>query len=402
VIDKSKLVETKEGLAKILIPNPKLYTRPDGIYEPSWAPVFYNPQMAFNRDIAVLFLRSVKTQLKKLVVYEPLAGTGVRGIRIALEVGDVEELVMNDINIGAYELMRINVELNNLTNITRLENKDANALMFEDYAKDLKASYIDIDPFGSPANYVQSSLLLVKRGGYVAYTATDLAPLTGKYPLKALRRYQVHIMRTDFEKELAIRSLISYIVRRGAELDIALQPVLAYYTDHYIRAYFKVDKGAMKSINTLKNLGYILYCPNCLYRDIITQYLIPSGFETRCPLCKSEAMILGPLWIGKLACKEVVEDMINELERTKWLVAFTRATKLLTTILSEIDIEIPYYRVDTLCSRLKTYMPKISELIECIESEGYRAKRTHFDERGVKTNAPLSIIKQCIKSLRSD
>ena len=401
MIDKSKLIEVKEGLAKLLVPNPKFYLRPNGIYEPAWAPVFYNPQMAFNRDVAILFLKSVKPHLERFNVYEPLAGTGVRGIRIALEVGGVEELVMNDININAYELMKINVELNNLSHITRLENKDANTLMFEDFIKELRASYIDIDPFGSPANYVQSSLSLVRRAGYVAYTATDLAPLTGKYSLKALRRYQVHIIRTDFEKELAVRSLISYIVRRGAELDLAPQPVLAYYADHYVRTYFMVEKGASKSINILKGLGYIVYCPSCLYRSTINQYPIPENYEKTCPYCGAKTILLGPLWIGKLACKEIVKSMINELERTKWLVAFTRVAKLLTTLLDELDIETPYYRLDSLCSKLKTHMPKVNELIKCLESRGYKAKRTHFDERGIRTNAPFNILKQCIKSLKS-
>ena len=46
----------KEGLAEVEVPDPQAYAR-EGYFDPSWAPVFYNPRMVFNRDIAVLALQ---------------------------------------------------------------------------------------------------------------------------------------------------------------------------------------------------------------------------------------------------------------------------------------------------------------------------------------------------------
>ena len=56
MLERIPLVEIKEGLAKVLVPDPSKYKRPNGVYEPAWAPVFYNPKMKENRDIAVLAL----------------------------------------------------------------------------------------------------------------------------------------------------------------------------------------------------------------------------------------------------------------------------------------------------------------------------------------------------------
>ncbi len=47
---------TREGKAYILAPRKELFTRPDGIFEPAWAPIFYNPVMMDNRSLTVLSL----------------------------------------------------------------------------------------------------------------------------------------------------------------------------------------------------------------------------------------------------------------------------------------------------------------------------------------------------------
>ena len=398
LIKKDIFIEIREGLAKILVPNPELFRRPDGVYEPAWAPVFYNPQMVFNRDIAILFLRVIKKYTKLRRVYEPLAGTGVRGIRFVIEVGEIDRVIMNDIDRRAYEVMKLNVELNKLSDVIELRNEDANKLMFDEISKGYKACYIDIDPFGSPAPYVQSSLILTRRNGFVSYTATDMAPLTGKYPSKALRRYQVRLVKTDFEKEIALRSLISYIIRKGAEHDIAAEPVLAYYADHYIRTYFMIKKGAMEADNLLQNLGYIIYCPKCLYREPIRNYPIIKDIP-QCPRCNSNIEIIGPLWLGKLVDKELLNNMKNELSKINWLQTINRITKLLDMLAMESEIRNPfYYKVDELCSKLRTHMPKILNIIECLESKGYRTTRTHFDNVGIKTEAPINEVESCIRT----
>ncbi len=397
---KYELIEIREGLARIYIPNPDMYRRPDGVFEPAWAPVFYNPRMAFNRDIAILFLRVISKYLKLEKVYEPLAGTGVRGIRIALEVGEVGEVIINDIDKEAHELMKLNVKLNDLESKITIENRDANELMYHHYSQGIRASYVDIDPFGSPAPFVRSSLLLTRRRGYAAYTATDIAPLCGKYPKKALRRYHVLVIKTDFEREVALRSLISYIIRCGAEQDVAPRPVLAYYADHYLRAYFRIEKSASSANRLLTELGYINYCPKCLYREVHQEYPL-TAVSTQCPRCGTKLIPLGPLWLGNLASRDLVKEMIDELSKTTWLCEYKRSQDLLNKVLRELDVEVPYYyRIDAVCSRIKIHIPKMQDLISCIGSRGYRAVRTHFDERGIRTNAPIDVVEDCVRFLR--
>ena len=82
------------GRVRFLGPDLELYRTPSGI-EPCWAPVFYNPAMRPNRDVSVAALQAFCDLYRRdLVVCEPLSGTGVRGLRYAIEVDGVSEVYL--------------------------------------------------------------------------------------------------------------------------------------------------------------------------------------------------------------------------------------------------------------------------------------------------------------------
>ena len=95
-----------EGLAKIIIPKRELFIRPDGLYEPAWSPVFYNPLMEFNRNITVLVTITYFNK-KEFFFIEPLSGTGIRGIRLALESNGYGYI--NDVDPLSYYYMERNI-----------------------------------------------------------------------------------------------------------------------------------------------------------------------------------------------------------------------------------------------------------------------------------------------------
>ncbi|MCJ7560984.1 tRNA (guanine(10)-N(2))-dimethyltransferase, partial [Candidatus Bathyarchaeota archaeon] len=69
-----------EGQTRLVVPRLKAFAKSCSDYAPSKAPVFYNPVMEFNRDIAVLALQAYqKTIEREISVCEPLASCGARG-----------------------------------------------------------------------------------------------------------------------------------------------------------------------------------------------------------------------------------------------------------------------------------------------------------------------------------
>ncbi|NWF97299.1 MAG: 50S ribosomal protein L11 methyltransferase, partial [Candidatus Thorarchaeota archaeon] len=119
-----------EGKAKILVPKLAAFVKSPSDYAPSKAPVFYNPVMRLNREIAVLAVQTYqKIVNREISVCEPLAGCGVRGIRLATEVEGVKKVVIGDINEKATELAKHNVQMNHLSRRITVKHEDANLLL---------------------------------------------------------------------------------------------------------------------------------------------------------------------------------------------------------------------------------------------------------------------------------
>ena len=396
MLDKVPLVEIREGLARILVPDPSRYRRPNGIYEPAWAPVFYNPKMRENRDIAVLALASyLKLSGKKeAIVADILGGTGVRGIRFALEVPYVSKVYVNDKNPLAYELTLRNIKLNNLEEKVIVENFDANLMLQIHRFSSEFFDYIDIDPFGSPIEFLDSSLMSVKIGGMIGVTATDTATLEGTYPHACIRKYFSKPLRADFSKEMAIRILIANIAYRAAAYEYGLNVKLGYYSRYYVRIYVTLEKGSKKALNTLKNVGYVVFNKRTgeysLVKDVLDLAENVKG--------KEEIVIGGPLWLGVLADKLFLRKAMEELEAREYFEDKSSLMNLLQTIIKEADLPPLYYRVDLLGKRLKKSIPPMKKLLDCIRNKGYEAIRPHMDSLGLKTNAPYNVIVQCFTS----
>jgi len=370
-----------EGSVKLVVPSMEKYKRRDGVYEPAWAPVFYNPRMALNRDISVLFL-SAYSELRglgELVVFEPLTGSGVRAVRYAAETG--AHVYASDISPIAARLAALNARINRVEERVRVEVADANEAMHRLTRRGIRPTLIDIDPFGSPLPFLDSAIESLGVGGVLAITATDTAPLSGTHPRALRRKYDVIPGRTAWEKEQAVRILAGYIIRRAAAHEYGAKILLAYYSDYYVRVYAELRRGARRADEALEQLGYGIYCPVCNF----TGYLDYPG--PRCPHCGAKPVIVGPLYRGRLCDEELVKAMEKRIDGMK-LAESKRARKLLSQLRSECSIEKPYYRLDKICSMLRLSMPRIEEVVEELNKLGYRATRTHFDPRGFRTNAP--------------
>jgi len=167
----------QEGDVKVLVPKLKAFVKSSSEYAPSKAPVFYNPTMEFNRDLSVLALQTYQKMLEKeAFICEPLTGCGIRGIRYAKEVKGVKKVIINDINNRAFRLTQKNVELNNVSQLVKVKNEDVNRLLSHYAAPHRRFNIIDVDPFGSPASFLDSAIRAIRNGGLLALTATDMAP----------------------------------------------------------------------------------------------------------------------------------------------------------------------------------------------------------------------------------
>ena len=112
---------------------------------------------------------------------------------------------------------------------------------------------MDVDPFGTPAPYLDCLLRSVENGGLISVTATDTAVLCGVYPKVCYRKYYGNPLRTKYAGEIGIRLLISSIALIASRLDLSITPIFSHGYRNYMRVYCKVVKSNYLANKIQKN-----------------------------------------------------------------------------------------------------------------------------------------------------
>ena len=385
-------VRVQEGAASILVPELATSELEHLDRARSRAPVFYNPRMRLNRDSAILALGAYRKRSSRLAIAcEPFCGTGVRGIRLALEVEGVEKVVLGDMNQRAVELTRENASLNGVSEIVAIRLMEAN-LLLSLHARPLQRfDYIDIDPYGSPAPFLDAGVRACRRGGLIALTATDMAPLCGVNPRACLRKYGGHPLRTEYSRELALRLLTGALVTVAARHETEVRPMFGYVDDHYVRLYAMLERGARGADQSLADMGYVLHCFECSNRKGVPSTPVPDSID--CEICGSRMRAAGPLWIGELAEEAFCGDMLEISERSE-VSSNRRLMNIISLVKDEIDFPPGFYSVDDLCSRFGTSSIAKDRFFLALRDAGFRVVETHIDKRGFRTDAKISDLEQ--------
>lgn len=342
-----KFKHVKEGAIKLFVPVAKT------IYK---APVFYNPDMATNRDISVLLLKAIN---KKFHCMDLLAASGVRGLRIKKEVKGTQ-VDLNDKNPVAYKLIKKNASFNKLKVTVTKANAEFRLANYKQVY-----NYIDVDPFGTPVPFLDTAVKALKwNGGILGVTATDTSALAGTYAKACKRKYGSIPLRNYLMHETGIRILIKKVQEVAAQYEIALTPIFCHSTLHYMRVYFKSDIGAKKT------------------DKILAQHKM---YE------KS-----GPLWTGELWDNKLVNKMLKQINKTK---VDGETIKLMQILVEESKIKtFGFYDIHKLAKKHKLkHVPKFYLIIEKLKKKKYKAARTHFSDKGIRTNAPIKTLLKLLK-----
>ncbi len=386
-----------EGDVEVLVPKLKAFVKEAWEYAPSKAPVFYNPAMALNRDLAVLALQAYQRTVKReLVACEPLGGCGVRGIRLAKEVEGIRGVVVNDISSEAAALAEFNVKLNNLAGKVSIANEDANLLLSRHAAPRKRFDYVDVDPFGSPVPYTDSALRAVRDSGMLAFTATDMAPLCGVHSKACIRKYGGKPLRTEYCHELAVRLLVGCLASMAAKHEIGVNPLLSYSEYNYVRTYATISYGAKQADKSIQTIGYILHCFSCFHRE--TSKGLTPLLKRDCPECGTKLQAAGPLWLGSLWDRRFFTRMMGEVRELN-LPNKAKIRSILMLINKEINAPITYYVVDKMCDKFSLPAPSLSKVTSELKNGGFRATPTHFNRRAVRTDASAAALKAIVTRL---
>lgn len=363
-----ELRETIEGTTRFLVP----VTEKDSQFPPSAAAVFFNPAMELSRDATVLLL----SILRPSEYLDAMGATGARGLRAANEAG--VKAVINDRHPEAVALIRRNAEM--LGPGCEVTAQDVNALM-----SSRRFDAIDLDPFGSPAPFIDSAIRAARR--FLLVTATDTAPLCGAHTRAGMRRYFSRPINSDWHAEAALRNLLGFVVRETVKYDRGIEPLFCFARRHYVRLHLKIVQGVAAADRTIGRIGYVMECRRCPAR-LESHGLLPPRLD--CPVCGTPMEAGGPLWLGPLNDRALLETMQSRLGGMR-LNSSGALSSLLR--LCEEELEIPYhYDYHVLAKYLGLPPPPLDLLIGSLKKRGFRASRAHYSGTAMKTDAPLAEI----------
>ena len=387
-MDEYKIKSIEEGLTKIEFPEFDKVS--------SDAPVFYNPHMELNRDLSILAIQVFqKQQAREIDICDLFGGSGIRGIRYKNEIDGIGNVSINDISEVANRYEKHNIKLNGLEDIEVFQHDASMFLRMKRGEFDV----IDIDPFGTPSPFLDSAGYCARRNSLLCVTATDTSALCGTYKEPCIRKYNAKPYKSEYCHENGIRILAGFVALTLSKYSKYIEVKLSHSTEHYMRLYLEIKKGSTKCDESLKNIGYISHCKNCLHRQ--TSKGLASPIEEVCPVCGEKLIHAGPLWIGKLQNREFIQNMIDETEYKK-INTEKQALKLLNSCLAEAEAPATFFDVHAICKSLKISAPKLDLIFDEIKNQGFIAIKTHYNPLGIKTDASIEDLKKILIELTAE
>lgn len=289
-------------------------------------PGFLNPAMAPARTRSVLLLNDALEHNwlvradQSIRVLDALSATGVRIRRWRNEVSaPLQErlrITANDLDQFALDWAKASHSLHPPTqpiehepeddrygskseqvfvNGLDFRNKDARIAMIESGYQ-----WIDLDPFGSPVQFLDAALQGLSRTGVLEITATDTAALTGSSASSQARRYGAKGIVDVYAHDDAVRLLLATVATSAARLDKSITPLMALFDGHHVRISCLVKTSRENASKISNSIGWRVRESDIPYRFV--QHPTPEQVERAS----------GPMWIGPLWDKEIAGRMTEQ------------------------------------------------------------------------------------------
>ena len=315
--------------------------------------VFYNPAMRLSRDLHVAFAKQFDFSG---IMLDGLAASGIRGIRLNLEAGVNIEFC--DSSRMATETIAWNLEMNGIK--SKIYNERV-----EDLLQDRKYDWIDIDPFGTPAPYLEAALKGLNDGGILGVAATDTAVLCGAKPSICKKRYGSVSMRRVAAKEMGVRILLSRIHNIASGMDKGIEPLLCYSEGHHLRVFVRLGER----------------------KDVILKWITKDMRIVD----REEKDAGGPLWVRKIIKAELIPESQDGV-----------LGRLLETLREEANGPPGLHDINNIAKAAGIgQTPQRIKIVESIRKLGSFASSSVFSPLGIKTDATEDIRNQAVKLAQS-
>ncbi|CAN6294056.1 unnamed protein product [Urochloa humidicola] len=391
--------------------------------------VFYNKAQVNNRDISIAVLRSFiskrreeylvrstkgeleDTKLSEQAKYEEpkvleaLAASGLRAIRYALEVDGIGQVTAVDNNEAAVEACKKNIQLNGSLASSKVVPHLADARVYM-LTHPKEFDVVDLDPYGSPAAFLDSAVQCVADGGLLMCSATDMAVLAGGNAEVCFSKYGSYPLRGKHCHEMALRILLACIESHAIRHKRHIVPIISIHMDFYIRVFVRIFTSASTVKSSPLKLAHVYQCIGCYSfhlqnigrinlkdkRNITLPNFGPTVPE-ECSECAHKFVMGGPIWSNPIHDKEWASSILSNIHVMRdSYPAYAKISAILTSVSEELPEAPLFVSLHNLCAILKCTNPSMVMLHSAIRSAGFQTSGSHVDPLALKTNAPMSVI----------
>ena len=353
---------------------------------------------------------AIKVERESFKLLEGLAASGLRAIRYAKEVKDLDFVVANDFDRKATDAIDRNLAFNDISpEKIQSSCQDARILMLNN---PLAYHAIDLDPYGSPAIFLDSAVQAVADGGMLLVTATDMAVLCGNNSEVCWSKYGSMSLRRPYCHEMAVRILLSTIEAHANRYKRYIVPLLSLSVDFYVRVYVRVFTSAKMVKQTPTKLAYVYQSVGCdsfflqpvgqmktMDQSVKFSAAVSPPVPQACEETGSAFYMGGPIWSAPIHHQGFVDSLLNLIHAQKESFgAYEKIHSILTVVQEELKDAPLYVSLHDMCKTVKCTPPAANLFRSAIVNAGYSVSSTHANPLGTKTNAPMSVLWDIIRS----
>ncbi|XP_030052796.1 tRNA (guanine(26)-N(2))-dimethyltransferase isoform X2 [Microcaecilia unicolor] len=347
-----------------------------------------------------------------LRILEGLAASGLRSIRFALEVPAIHSIVANDRSFKAVELMKRNIQFNGVGELVTPNLADARMLMYQCRERRNCFDVIDLDPYGSPAMFLDAAVQAVSDGGLLCVTCTDMAVMAGNSGETCYSKYGAMSIKAKYCHEMALRIILHSLDLRANCYQRYIVPLLAVSVDFYVRVFVRVFSGQAKVKACASKQAFVYNCTGCgtyhlqrlgkmVSHGSSFKYSAGSGppVGKNCEHCFQRHQVGGPIWAESIYDPDFVQRVLNAVKiNPQRFKTSDRIEGVLSMVLEELPDVPLYYTLDNLGRVLHCINPSLLQFRSAILHAGHRVSLSHACKSAIKTDAPPSVIWDIMRS----
>ncbi|XP_053195426.1 LOW QUALITY PROTEIN: tRNA (guanine(26)-N(2))-dimethyltransferase [Scomber japonicus] len=341
-----------------------------------------------------------------LRVLEGLAASGLRSVRFALEVPGLQSVTANDFSAKAAALIARNAEYNKVNHLLKASCRDASMLMYEMRGKKERYDVIDLDPYGSPAGFLDAAVQAVSEGGLLCVTCTDMAVMAGNSGETCYSKYGSVSIKAKYCHEMALRIILHSLDQRAGVYQRYIQPLLSVSVDFYIRVFVRVFTGQATVKNSASKQALVYNCVGCgsfylqrMGRRTSNGKHMKYSAATGPPVgpewehCGQRHQFGGPLWAEPIHDSSFVQKVLSAVSGNPSRFGTSKRIEGMLSMMTEELEDVPlYYTVDSLSSTIHCNTPPLLQFRSALLHAGHRVSLAHACKNAIKTDAPPAAI----------